>query len=408
MVLNGAAAVGAAVHGTAVGVAGLVANDKDLLNAAGDIFVISGEAAKKVGTGVVDNVNGILNSTPGVGHIKGGIHDLCGDDEGARKAYFAANRMVGVIGGAVAGSIGGPAGAIAGGIAGGAAMDGVHTGYASLQDDKYSPQGQIAAWTQVLTAENGEDVVDGLVHGIVTPVFDGIVGYKIGKAVNALEGQSPQETIAGGGEKEGYVPQKRKLDYDSAKRRQLNDGTAYKAVDHPEHFPKSASATATVVQGSAGRFADNPNHPNNPYQDFDGPDSNETADTISSDSVKETWEYEAVKSVGKTYGLRSKVVKLPSGCNGRGMQLLIEDNNRSVTLIQHAGDKQYGLFIGSPEEQAYELLRTVGKNINENTETLNLLGCHVDKTFAQHVQSYLNADVRYHHITVQVLQVTIL
>lgn len=149
MVYNGVVTTTLAVSGTAVGIAGLITNDDDLRENAKKMFEGSGNAAKKLGSGVVDNVNGLLDSTPGIGHVKGAVHDLFGDDEGARRAYFAANRTTGVIGGAVVGSAGGPAGAVAGGIAGGAAMDGAHTLYASAKDDKYSPQGQIAAWTQV-------------------------------------------------------------------------------------------------------------------------------------------------------------------------------------------------------------------------------------------------------------------
>lgn len=257
------------------------------------------------------------------------------------------------------------------------------------------------------TAKNGEDVVDGIVHGLVTPVFDGFAGYKIEKAVNAPEGQKPQKSMTGGGKEEAYVPQKRKIEYESAKRRQLNDGTAYKAVDHPEHFPTTASVTGTVVDGYVANFADNPNHPNSRCQNFDDPDSSHTADTISSDCVNETWEYNANRAVGETYNLRSKVVKLPRECEMRGMQLLVEENNRSVTLIQHAGDGRYANFTGLPDRQAHQLLRTVRHNINHNTQTLNLLGCHVDASFAQSVQSYLNAN-NYSHVTVQVLMVTVL
>jgi hypothetical protein len=150
MVLNGAVTVVAAVSGTAVTVAGLATNNHDLLNCAEEIFQVCDKTAKKVGTGVLDNVSGMLDSTPIIGHIKGAIHDIRGNDEGARKAYFSANRTVAVIGGAIAGSIGGPVGTVTGAVAGGVAMDGVNTGYASFKDGKYRPQGQIAAWTQVI------------------------------------------------------------------------------------------------------------------------------------------------------------------------------------------------------------------------------------------------------------------
>ncbi|CAF1667528.1 unnamed protein product [Adineta ricciae] len=220
---------------------------------------------------------------------------------------------------------------------------------------------------------------------------------------NALKDQRPQRTVAGGAKEEAYIPQKRKIGYESAKRRQLNDGSAYKIADHPENFPTSAPVTATATQGNAGNFADNPNHSNNKYQDPQEFDSTETANTISSDTINDTWEYEANKSVGTTHGLQSKVVKLPHDCSKRGIQLLIGENNSSVTLIQHAGDGQYGPFIGSPEERAYALLRTIRKNVDRNTQTVNLLGCHVDKTFVQKFQALLDEN-GYSHITVQVLR----
>lgn len=196
------------------------------------------------------------------------------------------------------------------------------------------------------------------------------------------------------------------MGYDSAKRRQLNDGSSYHIADNPENFSNTASVTTTAARGTTNNFADNPNYPNNEYE-IENCDSTQTAETISSDTINDTWEYDCNKSVGETYNLKSKVVKLPRECEARGMQLLVEENNRSVTLIQHAGDGQYGNFTGLPDQQAFDLLRTVKNNINNNTQSLNLLGCHVDKSFAQSVQSYLNIN-GYSRVTVQVLKVTIL
>ncbi len=179
-----------ATAGTAVGAVALVTQDERLKHVAKEAFDDCGKAATKLGKGTLATGNGILNGVPGVGHVKGVVHDILGDEEGARQAYFSANRTSGVVGGALVGSLGGPVGAISGAIAGGAAMDGVHTGYASLKDGEYKPQGQIAGWTQVVQAKSSEEVVGGIVDGMITPVLDGVTGMTVYKAGGAkLQGK---------------------------------------------------------------------------------------------------------------------------------------------------------------------------------------------------------------------------
>ncbi len=42
------------------------------------------DAAERFGKEVVTTGNGVLNGTPGVGHVKGFIHLACKDEEGAK------------------------------------------------------------------------------------------------------------------------------------------------------------------------------------------------------------------------------------------------------------------------------------------------------------------------------------
>lgn len=65
-----------------------------------------------------------VNSTPGVGHVKGAIQMKCGDKQGGKNAIAAANRSTCQVAGAVVGNkLGGPMGAVAGWRAGQALYD---------------------------------------------------------------------------------------------------------------------------------------------------------------------------------------------------------------------------------------------------------------------------------------------
>ena len=69
---------------------------------------------------------------------------------------------------------------VAGVIVGGAIMDGITTGAESAIKDECTPSGSIKAWTEVVKGTrngDGQQVVGGVVGGLVTPVIDGIVGY---------------------------------------------------------------------------------------------------------------------------------------------------------------------------------------------------------------------------------------
>ena len=102
----------------------------------------TGNAGCNLGNNIVTVGDGILSGTPGVGHIKGGIHYLCGDTEGGDACMKAASRTTGVIGGVVGGAlVGGPPGAVIGGVAAGAASDGVITGVESGIKGEFKPYG---------------------------------------------------------------------------------------------------------------------------------------------------------------------------------------------------------------------------------------------------------------------------
>lgn len=70
---------------------------------------------------------GIATSTPGVGHVVGGVQMVCGYTDSGLETMDKSTRTTAVMGGGMAGLIGGPAGAIAGGIAAGTTYDGVTT-----------------------------------------------------------------------------------------------------------------------------------------------------------------------------------------------------------------------------------------------------------------------------------------
>ncbi|CAG9789579.1 unnamed protein product [Diatraea saccharalis] len=86
-----------------------------------------------------------INHIPIGGHIKGGLHLLCGDEEEGIKSLKAANRASFVTGGAIVGSVFGPAGAAGGAAIGGTIMDTVH----SCAGDR--SEGVIRAGERVIT-----------------------------------------------------------------------------------------------------------------------------------------------------------------------------------------------------------------------------------------------------------------
>lgn len=177
-----AAGKGVATAATAVA-AGVTFGQVDAVNeavvtCAKSTVESSKEAAKATASTLNDAVDGI----PVFGHAKGAIHYLVGDESGGEKAMKSASRTVGVIAGGAGGFVvGGPVGAVAGGIAGGAAADSIISGADSAIHKEWRPYGQIAAWDAVANGKTDDEIIDGVIGGLVTPAFDALGGFKAGK-----------------------------------------------------------------------------------------------------------------------------------------------------------------------------------------------------------------------------------
>jgi len=112
------------------------------------------EEAKKTWSYLGKNYEGMVDTIPLVGHIKGGIHYATGDTQRGDEIMKAATRPIGTVVGGVGGLIvAGPAGAVVGGIAGGAAMDGVITGVESAINKEYVPHGYVKTATRLVKSE---------------------------------------------------------------------------------------------------------------------------------------------------------------------------------------------------------------------------------------------------------------
>jgi len=127
--------------------------------------------------GCKQTFNGITNSVPGVGHIKGSIHYYYGDRDSGDEAMKSSSRTVGVIIGAVVGLAVGPAGAISGGIIGGQSMNGIITACDSKVHGKYKPYGAIP---NLYYSENSDKV--GVALGLVLEIGGDAL---LGKAVSS-------------------------------------------------------------------------------------------------------------------------------------------------------------------------------------------------------------------------------
>ncbi|GMR48783.1 hypothetical protein PMAYCL1PPCAC_18978 [Pristionchus mayeri] len=142
------------------------------------------ERMKETNKRSVKVISNFTDGIPVVGHVKGGIHALAGDTDGAKQAVKSANRSVGVVGGGAVGFLaGGFPGAIAGGIAGGAAMDGLQTGISSAYHKEFRPAGSIAAVKQAIDNPSGGAVFDA----VAVPVFDGVAGYGAGQLTAQIQ-----------------------------------------------------------------------------------------------------------------------------------------------------------------------------------------------------------------------------
>ena len=121
----------------------------------------------------------LADGIPVVGHAKGGIHYICGDEEGGDKAMISATRTTVVAGSGVVGTlVAGPVGAVALGINGGLLYD---TGH-SIATDK--PQGFAATVDKI--AENPGDA-GAWVDAAGGLAMDGVTGYGAGRAARQIK-----------------------------------------------------------------------------------------------------------------------------------------------------------------------------------------------------------------------------
>lgn len=187
---------GVATAATAVA-AGVTFGQVDALNKAvvtcANSTVESSKAAAKA---TASTLNDAVDGIPGVGHAKGAIHYLAGDEIGGEKAMKSASRTVGVIAGGAGGFVvGGPVGAVAGGVAGGAAADAIISGADSAIHREWRPYGQVAAWDAVANATTDDEIIDGVIGGLVTPAFDALGGLKAGKGFASKAAKPPAAPV---------------------------------------------------------------------------------------------------------------------------------------------------------------------------------------------------------------------
>jgi hypothetical protein len=134
----------------------------------------------------VDTVNGVLDSTPVVGHVKGLVHYAFEDEDGGNRAMKAATRTTLVMGaGAVGMLAGGPVGAVVAGIDAGLATDLTYM----VAEEK--PNGALCTAIDVLANQESPDsgqVFDALFGATAGVAMDGVAGYgggKVAKEVHA-------------------------------------------------------------------------------------------------------------------------------------------------------------------------------------------------------------------------------
>jgi hypothetical protein len=126
------------------------------------------------------------NNIPIIGHAKGIVHYVCGDEEGGDKAMKAATRTTVVMGAGAGGFlVAGPVGAVVGGAGAGAEWDLV---VAAATDGK-----EVNGVAKIL--DKPEDV-DSYVEAGLTVVSDGIIGNDAGRRVaNFRQGNNVYESL---------------------------------------------------------------------------------------------------------------------------------------------------------------------------------------------------------------------
>jgi len=140
------------------------------------------EAARNTQKEFGGTMSNVVNGIPAVGHVKGGIHYVCGDYEGGDRALKSSSRTTGVLAGGAGGFlVAGPVGAVAGGVSAGVAMDGVTTVVESKVKGKYCPNGSLAAIEHCIQ-EEGAKKSGAIFDALCIPVGDALAGYAAGRA----------------------------------------------------------------------------------------------------------------------------------------------------------------------------------------------------------------------------------
>ena len=117
-----------------------------------------------------------IDTVPGVGHMKGVIHYVCGNMEAGDNAMKSASRNVGVMGGAAAGFVvGRPPGCVLGAVAGVVAMDLVTTTVDAAVHGKHRPSGIVRNLPCVI---NNPNDLNGYLDLAVPPLMIPKGGYK--------------------------------------------------------------------------------------------------------------------------------------------------------------------------------------------------------------------------------------
>ncbi|KAL3837645.1 hypothetical protein ACJMK2_022991 [Sinanodonta woodiana] len=208
-------------------------------------------------------VDGMVDSVPVVGHVKGAVHYVCGDKERGDNAMKAASHTTGVIGGGVGGFlVGGPVGAAAGGAYGGVLMDGIISlAEVAVDGEKAKPYGFLENVVHIANNPmDGGSYVD-LIGSIV---LDGWTGYTVVNAIiKKIEYNCNKRNLAKAvGEKYAtrivdLGDEMRQINYDTGKKnnkphvmtRVINDATGEYFDGHNKQMRKVLKIPKDITNG---------------------------------------------------------------------------------------------------------------------------------------------------------------
>lgn len=133
------------------------------------------EAARRTQIHFLKNAETLVDGTPVVGHIKGGIHMIAGDKERGLDIIRGATSTTGAV---VGGVLGGPAGAVAGGLATDVIITNIDTAVAAANDDdpQIKPYGMVDYLMNIEKKSVGEHF--DVITGVGADVAGGMVAKK--------------------------------------------------------------------------------------------------------------------------------------------------------------------------------------------------------------------------------------